>query len=152
MIALFNVVWFLVFGWASALLSLLLAAVMAVTIIGLPIAKALFNLAKLTAFPFGKRVVRETTLKAEGEVSKARVVGGMVANLIWLPLGLMLALVYVLLGFIAAITIIGLPIGIVYIRTAKFVVWPVGAKVVTAEAAMVSAVANEMDRRAKLAS
>jgi uncharacterized membrane protein YccF (DUF307 family) len=152
MIALFNVVWFLVFGWASALLSLLLAAVMAVTIIGLPIAKALFNLAKLTAFPFGKRVVRETTLKAEGEVSQARVVGGMIANLIWLPLGLMLALVYVLLGFIAAITIIGLPIGIVYIRTAKFVVWPVGAKVVTAEAAMVSAVANEMDRRAKLAS
>jgi uncharacterized membrane protein YccF (DUF307 family) len=125
---------------------------MAVTIIGLPIAKALFNLAKLTAFPFGKRVVRETTLKAEGEVSQARVVGGMIANLIWLPLGLMLALVYVLLGFIAAITIIGLPIGIVYIRTAKFVVWPVGAKVVTAEAAMVSAVANEMDRRAKLAS
>ena len=153
MIAVFNVLWFITFGWASALLTLIMAAVMAITIVGWPIAKALGNLAKLTAFPFGKRVIREVELKADGEVSESRVVGGQIVNIIWaLTLGWAMAALYIFLGLLAAVTIIGIPVAIVYFRTAKFVIWPMGAKVVSAEAAMVSKLANEMDRRAKLAS
>lgn len=151
MIALFNILWFVFVGWLNALLTLLFAGFMAITIIGWPIAKSLVNLAKLAAFPFGKRVVRETTLKADGEVSQLRIVFGMVANILWLVLfGWYFAVVYLLLGILAAITIIGFPIGIVYIRTAKFILWPIGAKVVSDETAMVSKIANELDRRQAL--
>ena len=82
---LFNTIWFVFFGWISALAYLVLAGLMAITVVGFPIAKALFNLAKLVAFPFGKEVVRETELKAEGEVSDLRKGGGIILNIIWLP-------------------------------------------------------------------
>ena len=99
MIALFNILWFVFVGWLNALLTLLFAGFMAITIIGWPIAKSLVNLAKLAAFPFGKRVVRETTVKADGEVSQLRIVFGMVANILWLVLfGWYFAVVFLLLG------------------------------------------------------
>tara|TARA_B100000035_G_scaffold133930_1_gene113885 strand:- start:44 stop:553 length:510 start_codon:yes stop_codon:yes gene_type:complete len=151
MITLFNVVWFVFVGWWSALLTLISAGFMALTIIGWPIAKSLFNFAKLNAFPFGKKVVRETTLKAEGEVSNIRQVFGMVANILWLlTFGWVYAVLYVIFGIVCFFTIIGIPAGIVYVRSAKFILWPIGAKVVSDEKYMASVVANEIDRRANL--
>tara|TARA_B100000900_G_C20153675_1_gene542934 strand:- start:40 stop:546 length:507 start_codon:yes stop_codon:yes gene_type:complete len=147
MTSLFNLVWFVFFGAVSAVLLLVLSLLMAITIIGWPIAKVLFNLAKLSAFPFGKEIVRESTLNGKDSVGTFRTVGGFIANILWLPLGLVLAVCYGILAIFAFITIIGIPIGIVYVRLAKFIVWPVGAKVVTATQAQASAVANELEKR-----
>ena len=147
MTSLFNLVWFVFFGAASAIMLLVLSAVMAITIIGWPIAKVLFNLAKLSAFPFGKEIVREATLNSKESVSTLRMVCGIIANIIWLPIGLFLAVCYGLLAIVAFCTIIGIPVGIVYVRLAKFIIWPVGAKVVTTTQAQASAVANELERR-----
>ena len=147
MTSLFNLVWFVFFGAVSAILLLILSAVMAITIIGWPIAKVLFNLAKLSAFPFGKEIIRESTLNGKESVGTLRMVCGIIANIIWLPIGLFLAVCYGLLAIIAFCTIIGIPVGIVYARLAKFIVWPVGAKVVTSTQAQASAVANELEKR-----
>lgn len=147
MTSLFNLIWFVFFGLISAIILLVLSAAMAITIIGWPIAKVLFNLAKLSAFPFGKEIIRESTLNGKNSVSTFRKVCGVIANVIWLPLGLFLAICYGVLAIVAFITIIGIPIGIVYARLAKFIVWPVGAKVVTAKQAQASAVANELEKR-----
>ena len=66
---LFNVIWFVFFGWTSALIIIIFSVIMAITIIGYPIAKSLFEFAKLSAFPFGKEVIRETELKGKINVS-----------------------------------------------------------------------------------
>jgi len=147
---LFNVVWFVFFGWTSALIIIIFSVIMAITIIGYPIAKSLFEFAKLSAFPFGKEVIRETDLKGKINVSSLRKIGGIISNIIWFPIGLFLALVFLLLGIISFLTIIGIPIGIVYVRMAGFILRPVGAKVVTNKQAVASAVANEMEKREDL--
>jgi uncharacterized membrane protein YccF (DUF307 family) len=143
----FNVVWFVFVGWWSALITMILAGAMAMTIIGIPIAKSMFQLAKLNAFPFGKEIIRETELKGKSNVSTARKVGGIIANIIWFPFGICLAVLNLIAGIFAFCTIIGIPFGVVYVRMAAFVVFPIGAKVVTKKQAFASAVVNEMGRR-----
>ena len=125
----FNVLWFIVYGWWNGLFFLLLSILFAITIIGIPIAKSLYNFAYLVMFPFGKTIVRETDIK--NDVSEARKVGGLIANIIWFPIGLVLAAYYFLCGIICFVTIIGIPEGIVCCRIATFVIAPIGAKVVS---------------------
>ncbi len=55
--ALGNVVWFIVAGWWLALAHLVLAVLLAVTIIGLPFAWAHLKLAGASLFPVGKEIV-----------------------------------------------------------------------------------------------
>ncbi|MCC5896500.1 MAG: YccF domain-containing protein [Phormidium sp. BM_Day4_Bin.17] len=50
----FNVIWILLFGWEIALSHLLHAAILAITIIGLPFAKQHIKLIQLALFPFGR--------------------------------------------------------------------------------------------------
>ena len=143
----FNLLWFLVFGWLNAIIYLVLSLLFAITIIGIPIAKSMLQFAKLSAFPFGKEVIRETELKGKENVSDQRRTGGIILNIIWFPLGLMLSLLHLTLGIVAFITIIGIPIGVVYVRMGKFLLFPIGAKVVSNKQAIASAVANEISKR-----
>ena len=108
--SLFNVLWFVFFGWFNAFLVLILSGFMAITIIGLPIAKSLLQFAKFSMFPFGKEVVRDKKLKNKPNAFLVSII----ANIIWLPAGLFLTLVYFLLGVIMISTIVGIRIGIVY--------------------------------------
>ena len=147
----FNLIWFVVFfGWAQALVFIVLAGIFAITIIGIPIAKSLLEFAKLSAFPFGKEVIKETELKGSDNVAETRKIGGLIVNIIWFPIGLILAICYLFLGLFCFITIFGIPSGIVFCRSAKFVIWPIGAKVVSKKQAYASAVANELEKRKTL--
>tara|TARA_Y100000591_G_C21717768_1_gene637043 strand:- start:415 stop:858 length:444 start_codon:yes stop_codon:yes gene_type:complete len=144
---LFNLVWFLFFGLATSIATLLASIFMALTIIGIPLAKSLFQFAKLSAFPFGKEVIRETELRGKENVSASRRLGGIIVNIIWFPIGLLYAISFLVISLFAFITIIGIPIGIVYVRMAKFILFPLGAKVVSTKQAYASAIANELNKR-----
>lgn len=48
-----NLIWFVLFGWQIALIHLILALVLALTLIGLPFAKQHIKLIPLAVFPFG---------------------------------------------------------------------------------------------------
>ncbi|WP_159789062.1 YccF domain-containing protein [Sodalinema gerasimenkoae] len=50
----FNVIWILLFGWEIAISHLVHAAILAITIIGLPFAKQHIKLVQLALFPFGR--------------------------------------------------------------------------------------------------
>ena len=144
---LFNLIWFVFFGLINSIVYLVLSLIFAITIIGIPIAKSMFQFAKLSAFPFGKEVIRETELKGKENVSDLRKTGGIILNVIWFPLGLILSLLHLILGIVAFCTIIGIPIGVVYVRMSKFLLFPIGAKVVSNKQAIASAVANEISKR-----
>ena len=126
----FNFFWFLFFGWSSAVLVLILSGFMALTVIGIPIAQSLLQFSKLSALPFGKEVIRDKAGKIEGNVSLLKKTGAIIANLIWFPLGFFLIIVYFLLGIIMISTIIGIPIGMVYMKIGKFIIRPVGTRVI----------------------
>ncbi len=52
-----NLIWFILFGWQIALLHLVLALALALTLIGLPFAKQHLKLIPLALFPFGQDLV-----------------------------------------------------------------------------------------------
>ena len=143
----FNCIWFFLFGWWQAIVYLLLSLIFAITIIGIPIAKSLFEFAKLCALPFDKEIITETELKGSNNVSIIRKIGGIIANMMWFPIGIVCALEYLIAALVCFITVIGIPAGIVYCKATKFIIFPIGAKVVSKKHAYASAVANELERR-----
>ena len=52
----FNIIWLVVFGWEIALVHLTSAAILAITIIGLPFAVQHLKLIPLALFPFGRNL------------------------------------------------------------------------------------------------
>jgi uncharacterized membrane protein YccF (DUF307 family) len=52
-----NLIWFVLFGWQVALLHLMLAIILALTLIGIPFAKQHIKLIPLALFPFGHDLV-----------------------------------------------------------------------------------------------
>ncbi len=50
----FNVLWLVLFGWEIALMHLIHALILAITIIGLPFAKQHIKLLPVALFPFGR--------------------------------------------------------------------------------------------------
>ena len=128
-----NLIWFVLGGWWNFLLYSACGLLFCMTIIGIPIGKALFQYAKLMVLPFGKVIVKETELKGKENVAAVRRVGGTIANLLWLPFGIATFLANIGLMIACAVTIVGIPAAIVIARSCKFLLWPVGAKVVTKE-------------------
>ncbi len=142
-----NIIWFIFGGFLLGIIWYLVGILFYITIIGIPIGKVCFEFGKLSMFPFGKSIIRETELKGSKNVSGIKKVFQFIINVIWLPFGLFFTLVYFVLGIISFITIIGIPVGIVYVRMGKFILFPVGARVVTKKQEYASAVVNEMERR-----
>lgn len=130
-----NILWFIFGGWWNFLLYGFLGCVCCVTIIGIPIGKALFQYAKLMLFPYGKVIVRETDIKGKENVAAIRRAGGLIANILWLPVGVISFILNIGLMIACAITIIGIPFAVVIAKSCTFLLWPIGARVITKQEA-----------------
>ncbi len=121
---LFGGVW-MAAGWAVA------AVIMAITIVGLPWARAAFNIAVYTLLPFGQRAVRRDLLTGQSDVGTG--VLGLIGNLIWLVLaGWWLALGHLVTAVVLAVTIIGIPFAWAHLKLAGIALWPIGKEIVPA--------------------
>jgi uncharacterized membrane protein YccF (DUF307 family) len=124
-----NVVWILTGGIWMAAGWVLAAVIMAVTIVGLPWARAAWNIAVYTFLPFGR------TSRAREEVTGEEDLGtsplGIIGNLIWLVLaGWWLAIGHVITAIGLAVTIIGIPFAWAHLKLALLSLWPVGRTIV----------------------
>lgn len=131
---LLNVLWivlggaYMAFGWLVA------AVVMAITIIGLPWARAAFNIAAYTLLPFGSRAVRRDELTGMEDVGTGPL--GLLGNIIWFVLaGWWLALGHLLTAIALAVTIIGLPFAWAHLKLAGISLWPLGREIVPIDGA-----------------
>src|SRR5262249_53931847 len=112
-------------GWLIA------AAIMAITIVGLPWARAAFNIAVYTLLPFGSRAVRRDELTGESDIRTGPL--GVIGNIILLVLaGWWLALGHLVVAVIFAITIVGLPFAWAHLKLAGLALWPIGKVIVPA--------------------
>lgn len=133
-----NIIWFVFGGWYLALGWILGAVIFAISIIGLPITRAAIEMAKMSAFPFGKDVVHIREIDQKEMSGTTAITGtiGFIANILWvLSFGWALFLMYIAAGIITCITIIGIPFGIQAFKLAGISFWPVGRRVVTKEMA-----------------
>lgn len=146
-----NVIWFILGGAIAALLWLLGSLIFALTIVGLPLSRAAFEMAKLSAAPFGKDVVHVRELDGRADaLTAATGIIGFIFNVVWaLTFGWMLFVVHVTAGILNCLTIIGIPFGLMSFKLAGISIWPIGRRVVTNELAHAARSYNaraEMDR------
>lgn len=133
-----NAIWFVLGGWYISLLWLIGAGLFALTIVGLPLTRAAIEMAKMSAWPFGKEVVhiRDLDDRKLDAVTATTGTIGFIFNVIWaLSFGVLLFLCYLLAGVLCFFTIIGIPFALQSWKLAGISLWPVGRRVVTVELA-----------------
>ena len=147
-----NIIWFIFGGFILGLVYLAAGALFSLTVIMHPVGKACFNISKLMFAPFGKDIIKETELKGAGNVNGARKVGGLIMNLLWLPVGIPLMFAHVVAGIAMFFGIITIPFGFVHFKLARIALWPIGAKVVSKELAAVAKTARAQEDFNKMSS
>ena len=128
---LLNLLWLLAGGLWMAFGWLVAALIMAITIVGLPWARAAFNIAAYTLLPFGQRAVRRDIVTGQSDIGTGPL--GLLGNLILLLLaGWWLALAHVVTAVVLAVTIIGIPFAWAHLKLAGIALWPIGKVIVPA--------------------
>ena len=128
---LLNLLWILFGGLWMAAAWLIAAVVMAITIIGLPWARAAFNIGAYTLLPFGQRAVRRDELTGQPDIGTGLL--GLIGNVVWFVLaGWWLALGHLITAVMLAVTIIGIPFAWAHLKLAGIALWPIGKVIVPA--------------------
>ena len=127
-----NLLWIVSGGVWMAIGWLVAAVIMAITIIGLPWARAAFNIAVYTFLPFGKTAVSRAEYTGQHDLGTGPL--GTLGNIIWLVFaGWWLAFGHVAFAIGLAITIIGLPFAWAHLKLAGLALWPIGKMIVPIE-------------------
>jgi uncharacterized membrane protein YccF (DUF307 family) len=131
MSAIGNFLWFVLGGFLMGLGWWLAGLLCAVTIIGLPWAKACFVIGQ---FAFGKEAVNRAVLSGVEDIGTGAL--GTIGNVIWFVfVGIWLALGHIVSALCCFITIIGIPFGIQHLKLAALTLAPVGKTIVVKNAA-----------------
>lgn len=129
-----NVVWVVAGGIWMAAGWLVAAVLLAITIIGLPWARAALNIAFYTLLPFGHQVVSRDRYTGREDLGTGPL--GFLGNVIWFVLaGWWLAIGHLIVAAGLAVTIIGLPFAWAHLKLAGVALWPVGKMIVPVDAA-----------------
>jgi uncharacterized membrane protein YccF (DUF307 family) len=129
---LLNLLWIICGGLYMALGWFVAAIIMAITIIGLPWARAAFNIASYALLPFGRKAVSRADHLGAQDTGSGPL--GLLGNIIWLVLaGWWLALGHLITAILLAITIIGIPFAWANLKLAGLALWPIGKMIVDAD-------------------
>ena len=129
---LLNLFWILCGGLWMAAGWVIAAIIMAITIVGIPWARAAFNIAAYTLLPFGQTAVSRAEYFGHEDAGTGPL--GFLGNLIWLVLaGWWLALGHLVTAILLAVTIIGIPFAWAHLKLAGIALWPIGKMIVPAD-------------------
>ncbi len=124
-----NVIWFVCGGLVMGLGWWLAGLVAALTIIGIPWARACFVIGTFSFWPFGCAAISRAELSGKRDLGTGPL--GFLANLIWFLLaGWWLAVGHVASALACFITIIGIPFGLQHLKLAVIALAPIGMAVV----------------------
>jgi uncharacterized membrane protein YccF (DUF307 family) len=129
---LLNILWIVFGGVWMAVGWVVAAVIMAITIIGLPWARAAFNIAYYTLLPFGQKAVSRAEYYGAEDTGTGPL--GLLGNVVWLVLaGWWLAIGHLFTALLLAVTIIGIPFAWAHLKLAGIALWPIGKVIVPAE-------------------
>ena len=112
-----NIIWFIFGGALMAFIWFILGFLLSITILGIPFGMQCFKFARLTLFPFGKRL--------ETHFDKHPIM-----NLIWaLLFGWELMIAHLILFILCSITVVGIPFGKQWFKMAMLALIPFGATI-----------------------
>lgn len=125
---LLNILWLIFGGGLMGLVWFLGGALMAISIIGLPWARACFNIGLMILWPFG-REVRERHGEDVGTGTL-----GLIGNVLWFVFaGIWLAIGHLTAALALFVSIIGIPFALQHIKFIQISLFPIGKEVVEKE-------------------
>ncbi|OYU44632.1 MAG: hypothetical protein CFE44_11890 [Burkholderiales bacterium PBB4] len=125
-----NLLWLIFGGFFMGLGWWLAGLVAAITIVGLPWAKACFVIGQFAFLPFGKEAVSRKEVTQQEDIGTGAL--GLVGNVIWFVLaGWWLAIGHLCSALACFVTIIGIPFGIQHIKLALIALAPIGKTIVS---------------------
>ena len=124
-----NILWVLFGGFFMGLAWFLYGIIAAITIIGIPWARACFNIGWFVIWPFGREAVSRKRLTGEEDLGTGFL--GLLGNIIWFVLaGFWLALGHLMIAIAYFVTIIGIPFGYQHIKFIEISMVPIGKAIV----------------------
>jgi len=129
---LLNVLWMIFGGLEMAIGWLFAALIMVITIVGIPWARAAFNMASYALLPFGRKAVSRAEYLGTEDFGTGPL--GLIGNIVWLVFaGWWLALGHLIAALVLAITIVGIPFAWAHLKLAGIALWPIGKMIVEAD-------------------
>ena len=129
MALLLNILWFVLGGLLMGLAWWLVGLICALTIVGIPSARACFVIGNFSFWPFGQEAVSRQELIGRADIGTGPL--GLVGNVIWFVVaGWWLAIGHLTSALACFVTIIGIPFGIQHIKLALIALAPIGLQVV----------------------
>lgn len=123
-----NLLWLFFGGFFSALTWMLASVIMFLTIVGIPWARATFNIGVLTLMPFGSTTVSRSQTTGE-DLGTGPL--GLLGNILWFVFaGWWLFLYHLGWAVLMAVTIIGIPFALQYWKLAKISLSPIGKTII----------------------
>lgn len=121
-----NLLW-LIFGGIEAAIGWAIAGlILFIPIVTIPFGIQALKIARYTLWPFGSRLV-------SGVDSPLHGIAAVIGNILWIPFGLVLAVIHLVAALLMAITIIGLPFAWAHLKLAGVSLIPFGFRVVDAQ-------------------
>ncbi len=113
-----NVIWFIFGGLINFVVWSFFGVLLCLTIIGIPLGRQCFKMARLSAAPFGKEVI----VSPRGS--------SLFLNILWILLaGVPIAAIFFMSGVVLCVTIIGIPFGIQQFKLMLLALFPFGSVV-----------------------
>lgn len=129
-----NILWFVLGGFFMGLGWWLAGLLCAITIVGLPWAKACFVIGQFAFLPFGKEAVSRAVVSGVDDIGTGTL--GTIGNVLWFIFaGVWLALGHLASALCCFVTIIGIPFGVQHVKLALVALAPVGKTIVSKNAA-----------------
>lgn len=124
-----NIFWLIFGGFFMGLGWWLAGLLAAITIVGLPWAKACFVIGQFAFLPFGKEAISRKELTGRDDIGTGAL--GLIGNIIWFVFaGVWLAIGHLGSALLCFITIIGIPFGIQHMKLALIALAPIGKTIV----------------------
>ncbi len=129
---LLNILWLIFGGLCMAVFWFVAGVIMIITIVGIPFARAAFNMGIFALWPFGRTIVARDDYSGREDIGTGAL--GVIGNIVWLLFaGIWLAIGHILTAFGLAITIIGIPFAWQHLKFGGLAIWPIGKAVVDRE-------------------
>ena len=128
-----NFIWIILGGIFLSLAWLVSGIIMYLCVIGIRWGRSCLVMARFALFPFGKEAISRKELSGEADAGTGG--WGILANILWFPLGAILAILHMIAAIAKFCTIIGIPLGIQDLKLAGIALAPVGKTIVPKEVA-----------------
>ena len=126
-----NLLWLILGGLMMGLGWWLAGLLCAITIVGLPWAKACFVIGQFAFWPFGKEAVNREQVNGQQDIGTGAL--GTLGNVLWFIFaGVWLAIGHLLSAVACFVTIIGIPFGLQHLKLAAMTLAPIGKTIVDA--------------------